>query len=250
MHPVDVFYLQSPVPDYVIGVVDAISKIHQSEPSGDILAFLTGQDEVDRVVDIIKEKATSGELTSKYLLKVFPLYSALPYELQANVFQPVRSHVRKVIVATNVAETSVTIPNIVYVVDCGFAKFKAYDPLNGVETLVVAPISRASAIQRAGRAGRVKAGKVFRLYTENSYRSELPARTPPAMQRTDLAQICLQLKALGVDNIARFDFLSPPTPDALIRSLDLLYSLGAIDDTCQLTSPLGLYSILLARLIY
>lgn len=131
-----------------------------------------------------------------------------------------------------------TIEGIVYVIDCGFVKLKAYNPTAGIETLTATPVSKASATQRAGRAGRTKPGKCYRLYTEQVYET-LPDATVPEIQRSNLAPTILQLKALGIDNIARFDYLTPPPAELIIRALELLYSLGALDDFAKLTKPLG-----------
>jgi ATP-dependent RNA helicase DDX35 len=142
-------------------------------------------------------------------------------------------------VATNIAEASITINGIVYVIDCGFVKLRAYNPNNGLESLVITPVSQASAMQRSGRAGRVRSGKSFRLYTEKDF-EKLPVATTPEMQRSNLATVVLQLKSMGIDNVLRFNFLSPPPAKCMIRALDLLYALGALDDNGSLTHPLGL----------
>ncbi|XP_036041717.1 probable ATP-dependent RNA helicase DHX35 isoform X2 [Onychomys torridus] len=185
--PVDIFYLQSPVPDYIKATVDTVVKIHQTEGDGDILAFLTGQ----------------------------------------------------VVVATNVAETSITISGIVYVIDCGFMKLRAYNPRTAIECLVVVPVSQASANQRAGRGGRNRSGKCYRLYTEDAF-DQLPQSTVPEMQRSNLAPVILQLKALGIDNVLRFHFMSPPPAQSMVQALELLYALGGLDKDCRLTEPLGM----------
>uniref|UniRef100_A0A8C0T8W8 Probable ATP-dependent RNA helicase DHX35 n=1 Tax=Canis lupus familiaris TaxID=9615 RepID=A0A8C0T8W8_CANLF len=164
--PVDIFYLQSPVPDYIKSTVETVMKIHQTEGDGDILAFLTGQEEVETVVSMLIEQARAlGRTGMKRHLRVLPMYAGLPSFEQMKVFERVSRSVRKVIVATNVAETSITISGIVYVIDCGFVKLRAYNPRTTIECLVVAPVSQASANQRAGRAGRSRSGKCYRLYT-------------------------------------------------------------------------------------
>ncbi|KAI5281211.1 hypothetical protein KEM54_003355 [Ascosphaera aggregata] len=154
------------------------------------------------------------------------------------VFEPAPERTRKVVVSTNIAEASVTIDGIVYVIDCGFVKLRAYNPSSGIETLTRVPISKASALQRAGRAGRTQAGKCFRLYTEQAYQA-MPDVTPPEVQRSDLAPIILQLKALGIDDIICFNFLTAPPAELMIRAFELLHSLGAIDDYAKLSKPLG-----------
>ncbi|XP_047397434.1 probable ATP-dependent RNA helicase DHX35 isoform X2 [Sciurus carolinensis] len=164
--PVDIFYLQSPVPDYIKSTVETVVKIHQTEGDGDILAFLTGQEEVETVVSMLIEQARALARTGmKKHLRVLPMYAGLPSFEQMKVFERVSRSVRKVIVATNVAETSITISGIVYVIDCGFVKLRAYNPRTAIECLVVVPVSQASANQRAGRGGRSRSGKCYRLYT-------------------------------------------------------------------------------------
>lgn len=133
-----------------------------------------------------------------------------------------------------------TIDKIVFVIDCGFVKLRAFDPRTGIETLTAVPVSKASATQRAGRAGRTRAGKCFRLYTEQAYRDVMPEMGVPEIQRSNLAPVLLQLKALGIDNVVRFDFITPPPSELMVRALELLYSLGALDDYARLTKPLGL----------
>ncbi|KNC83419.1 ATP-dependent RNA helicase DHX35, variant [Sphaeroforma arctica JP610] len=237
MHHVDIHYRRFPVPNYMQACADSVMQIHSKEGAGDVLVFLTGQDEVDQVVDMLSDRASSVSDARLRLLPM-PLYASLPSEMQMRVFQPVARGCRKVVIATNIAETSVTIPNIVFVVDSGFAKIRAYNPVSGLEALVVTPVSKASAKQRAGRAGRVKPGKAYRLYTLEDYKS-LEDQNVPEIQRSNLGQVVLQLKALGIQNIVRFDYLSPPPPDSLIRSMDLLHSLGAITDEGELSEPLG-----------
>uniref|UniRef100_A0A8D1EGZ1 RNA helicase n=1 Tax=Sus scrofa TaxID=9823 RepID=A0A8D1EGZ1_PIG len=238
--PVDIFYLQSPVPDYIKSTVETVMKIHQTEGDGDILAFLTGQEEVETVVSMLIEQARAlGRTGMKRHLRVLPMYAGLPSFEQMKVFERVSRSVRKVIVATNVAETSITISGIVYVIDCGFVKLRAYNPRTAIECLVVVPVSQASANQRAGRAGRSRSGKCYRLYTEDAF-DQLPQSTVPEMQRSNLAPVILQLKALGIDNVLRFHFMSPPPAQSMVQALELLYALGGLDKDCRLTEPLGM----------
>lgn len=136
--------------------------------------------------------------------------------------------------ATNIAETSLTIGGIRFVVDCGLVRLNYFDVRSGIDSLITCPISQAAAKQRAGRAGRTQPGKVFRLYTELSF-NELQPFTPPEMQRCDVSWAVLELKTLGVADVLHFDFLSPPSSEAMCYALELLYSLGALDDDCNLT---------------
>ncbi|XP_062466073.1 probable ATP-dependent RNA helicase DHX35 isoform X3 [Pezoporus occidentalis] len=217
--PVDIFYIQSPVPDYVKSTVETAMKIHQMENDGDILAFLTGQEEVETVVSMLIEQARALSRTGmKRHLRVLPMYAGLPSPEQMKVFERVSHNVRKVVVATNVAETSITVRGIVFVIDCGFVKLRAYNPKTAIECLVVVPVSKASANQRAGRAGRNRSEEDF---------EKLPKSTVPEMQRSNLAPVILQLKALGIDNVLRFPFLSPPPAQSMVQALELLYALGA-----------------------
>lgn len=237
MYPVDTMYLEEPAEDYVERAVKTIFDIHTSEPDGDILVFLTGREEIDTALQLIADRAQSLRPGAQTILSL-PLYARLTSEQQLYVFEPAPENTRKVIVSTNIAEASVTIDGIAYVIDCGFVKLRAFNPKTGIETLTATPVSKASATQRAGRAGRTKPGKCYRLYTQAAYVS-LPEATVLEIQRSNLAPIILQLKALGIDNVLRFDFLTPPPAELIIRALELLYSLGAVDDYAKLTRPLG-----------
>lgn len=237
-HPIDVLYLESPAEDYVEKAVSTVFDIHKNEPEGDILVFLTGREEIDRAVQAVEEHSNQLPPGSQSI-KPLPLYAGLSTDQQMYVFDKAPENFRKVIFSTNIAEASVTIDGIVYVVDCGFVKLRAYNPKTGIESLTATPVSKASAAQRAGRAGRTKPGKCFRLYTEEAYES-LPEANIPEIQRSNLAPFILQLKALGIDNVLRFDFITPPPAELMIRGLELLYSLGALDDYAKLTRPLGL----------
>ncbi|KAF9628920.1 ATP dependent RNA helicase [Lasiodiplodia theobromae] len=237
MYPVDIHYLEQPAEDYVERTVKTVFDIHTQEPEGDILIFLTGREEIDTALEMIADRAMNLNPKAPSI-QALPLYAGLPTDQQMYVFEPTPENTRKVIVATNIAEASVTIEGIVYVIDCGYVKLRAYNPNTGIETLTATPVSKASATQRAGRAGRTKPGKCYRLYTEQAFAS-LPEATVPEIQRSNLAPIILQLKALGIDNIARFDYLTPPPAELIIRALELLYSLGALDDYAKLTKPLG-----------
>src|SRR5262249_28994987 len=160
---------------------------------GDILVFLTGQEEIEKAVELLTYYIRQMGSKIKELI-VCPIYSALPNEQQARIFLPPPAGARKVVIATNIAETSITIDGIAYVVDAGFSKQKSYNPRSGMEALVVTPISKASAKQRAGRAGRVGPGACFRLYTAWAYENELEDASIPEMQRSNVSHIILLLK--------------------------------------------------------
>ena len=238
MYPVDSLHLEEPAEDYIERAIKTVFDIHASEPDGDILVFLTGREEIDTALQLIADRASALHPKAPSILAL-PLYAGLTSEQQLYVFEPAPENTRKVIVSTNIAEASVTINGIVYVIDCGFVKLRAYNPQTGIETLTATPVSKASATQRAGRAGRTKPGKCYRIYTQAAY-DTLPEATVPEVQRSNLAPVVLQLKALGIDNILRFDFLTPPPAELIIRALELLYSLGAVDDYAKLTRSLGI----------
>lgn len=231
---VDIFYALTPEADYLDACCTTVFQIHASQSRGDILVFLTGQDEIDQAEELLYERI-SGFGTKLGELIIAPIYANLPAEQQAKIFEPTPDRARKVVLATNVAETSVTIPGIVYVVDPGFCKQKQYNAKTGVESLLVVPVSRAGAKQRAGRAGRTQPGKCFRLYTKWSYEKEMDEDTPPELLRSNLSQVVLLLMSLGIDHLFQFDFIDPPPPHALIRSLEHLYALGALNEQGQLT---------------
>jgi len=207
-YPVEVFYTQEPEPDYVEAAIRTVLMIHRGEVPGDILVFLTGEDEIDDVCRKIKNEAdflVNQVPESVGPLTCIPLYSSLQPQQQQRIFDPAPGPQkpdgppgRKVVVSTNIAETSLTIDGIVYVIDPGFSKQKIYNPRIRVESLLVSPISKASAKQRAGRAGRTRAGKCFRLYTEKDFIKELEEQTHPEILRSNLSNIVLELMKLGI----------------------------------------------------
>ncbi|CAH2108987.1 unnamed protein product, partial [Euphydryas editha] len=234
-----------PVADYVKATIDTIIKIHENEPFGDILAFLTSQEEILSALDTLEQYAKENNDKNVYRktfpsgvsaadVSVLPMYGSLPYYRQIKVFQTGGRNVRKVILATNIAETSVTIHGVVYVVDCGFHKLPHFDPAVGVESVSVCPLARHNATQRAGRAGRTGRGRCYRLYTEEDH-DNLPESVPPEMCRSDLSAMFLQLKALGIHNLLRFSFPTPPPAKSVLSSLETLYALKAIDKEGNLT---------------
>lgn len=232
--PVEVFYTQAPESDYLEAAIRTTAQIHCCEGPGDVLLFLTGEEEIEDACRRIRSEAY--RLGPEYgPVKVLPLYASLPSSEQQKVFEPAPEGGRKVIVSTNIAETSLTIDGIVYVIDPGFSKQKVYNPRIRVESLLVSPISQASAKQRSGRAGRTRPGKAFRLYTEQSFKKDLVEQTYPEILRSNLANVVLQLKKLGIDDIVHFDYMDPPAPETLMRALEALNYLGALDDEGSLT---------------
>jgi pre-mRNA-splicing factor ATP-dependent RNA helicase DHX15/PRP43 len=241
-HPVEVYYTTEPERDYVEAAIRVVKQIHLTEPEGDILVFLTGEEEIEDVcrkltIDV-DDHIRNGECGP---LKVYPLYGSLPPQQQQRIFDPAPPAVdgkpgRKCIVSTNIAETSLTIDGIVYVVDPGFSKQKVYNPRVRVESLLVTPISKASAKQRAGRAGRTRPGKCFRLYPEAAFKKELIEQTYPEVLRSNLSMTVLQLKKLGIDDLVHFDLMDPPAPETLMRALEELNYLACLDDDGELTA--------------
>ncbi|CAL5038647.1 unnamed protein product [Urochloa decumbens] len=232
--PVEILYAKQPESDYMDAALITVLQIHLSEPEGDILLFLTGQEEIEHACERLHErmKAFGGDIPE---LIICPVYSALPTEAQSKIFEPAPPGKRKVVVATNIAEASITIDGIYYVVDPGFAKLNVYNPKLGLDALVITPISQASAKQRAGRAGRTGPGKCYRLYTESAYRNEMAPTTTPEIQRANLGWTVLNMKAMGINDLLTFDFMDPPASQALVSAMEKLYSLGALDEEGLLT---------------
>ena len=233
-YPVEVMYSKEPESDYLDATLITVMQIHLTEAAGDILVFLTGQEEIDTSCEILFERMKALGPSVPELV-ILPVYSALPSEMQSRIFDPAPPGGRKVIIATNIAETSITIDNIYYVIDPGFVKQNAYDPKLGMDSLVVTPISQAQAKQRAGRAGRTGPGKCFRLYTEAAYQSEMLPTTIPEIQRQNLSHTILMLKAMGINDLLHFDFMDPPPTNTMLSALEELYALSALDDEGLLT---------------
>ncbi|KAG0645164.1 Pre-mRNA-splicing factor ATP-dependent RNA helicase cdc28 [Hyphodiscus hymeniophilus] len=206
-----------------------------SQPlGGDILVFLTGEEEIEAAATNIEE--ICRKLGSRIPeLIVARIYSALPSDQQAKIFEPTPPNARKVVLATNIAETSLTIDGIVYVIDPGFEKQNVFNPTTGLSQLVTVPCSRASANQRKGRAGRVGPGKCFRLYTKWAFYNEMEESTMPEILRADLCPLTLTLKSLGVNDVLGFDWIDSPSPEVLIQALTQLFSLQALNHQGALT---------------
>ncbi|KAL8277312.1 hypothetical protein RQP46_010265 [Phenoliferia psychrophenolica] len=233
-YPVEVLYTKEPESDYLDASLITVMQIHLSEPPGDVLLFLTGQEEIDTSCEILYERMRALGPSVPDLL-ILPIYSALPSEMQSKIFDPAPPGARKVIIATNIAETSLTIDGIYYVVDPGFVKQNAYDPRLGMDSLIVTPISQAQARQRSGRAGRTGPGKCYRLYTEAAYRNEMLPNPIPDIQRQNLAHTILMLKAMGINDLLNFNFMDPPPQQTMITALENLYALSALDEEGLLT---------------
>ncbi|KAL8223276.1 hypothetical protein R6Q57_020675 [Mikania cordata] len=232
--PVEILYTKQPESDYLDAALITVMQIHLTEPEGDILVFLTGQEEIDHACQCLYERMKGLGKNVPELI-ILPVYSALPSEMQSRIFEPAPPGKRKVVVATNIAEASLTIDGIFYVIDPGFAKQNVYNPKQGLDSLVITPISQASAKQRAGRAGRTGPGKCYRLYTESAFNNEMSPTSIPEIQRINLGLTTLTLKAMGINDLLAFDFMDPPSPQALISAMEQLYSLGALDEEGLLT---------------
>ncbi|CAH0018007.1 unnamed protein product [Clonostachys rhizophaga] len=233
-YPVDIYYTPAPEANYLAAAITTTFQIHTTQDKGDILIFLTGQDEIEAAELEIAETAKKLGTRIKELI-ICPIYANLPSDLQAKIFEPTPENARKVVLATNIAETSLTIDGIVYVIDPGYVKENVYNPATGMSNLVVVPCSRASAGQRSGRAGRVGPGKCFRLYTKFAYMNEMDESTTPEIQRTNLNGVVLQLKSLGINDLLDFDFMDPPPTEALIGALNQLFALQGLNHKGELT---------------
>lgn len=236
--PVERVYAKTSVEDYVDAAVKQALAIHLSHPPGDILLFMTGQEDIETVCEVIAERMMDLGADRVPPLLLLPLFSNLSSDQQSKAFEATEKSVRKCVVSTNIAETSVTVDGVKYVIDCGFSKLKVYNPSIGMDSLLVTPVAQANSDQRAGRAGRTGPGHCYRLYTERQYRDELLKTQVPEIQRTNLANVVLLLKSLGVTDLKEFDFMDPPPQENLQNSMYQLWILGALDNTGQLT-PLG-----------
>ncbi|KAL5111215.1 Pre-mRNA-splicing factor ATP-dependent RNA helicase PRP16 [Taenia crassiceps] len=231
--PVDVQFSKSPVMDYVDVAVKQTIQVHLGSPEGDILVFMTGQEDIEVTCELIAERL--GNLEEAPPLCVLPIYSQLPSDLQAKIFQKTEDNTRKCVVATNIAETSLTVDGIRYVIDAGYCKLKVFNPRIGMDALQLFPISQANANQRAGRAGRTGPGVAYRLYTIGQFEEEMLVSSVPEIQRTNLANVVLLLKSLGVRDLMRFHFMDPPPQDNILNSMCQLWVFGALDNTGGLT---------------
>ncbi|MCS6899647.1 MAG: ATP-dependent RNA helicase HrpA [Myxococcales bacterium] len=229
-YPVDVLYRppRGDENDLVETIANTVEEITELDRQGDILIFLPGEREIREVAD---ELATHGLPHTT----VLPLYARLSAAEQARVFQPIPQ--RRIVLATNVAETSLTIPGIVYVIDPGLARINRYIPRTGVTSLQVEAISQASAEQRKGRCGRVQRGVCFRLYEEEDFRAR-PEHTDPEIKRAGLAGVILRMKSLHLGDMEAFPFLDPPAKRAVDEGYRVLEEIGALDERRELT-PIG-----------
>ncbi|GAM27915.1 hypothetical protein SAMD00019534_110910 [Acytostelium subglobosum LB1] len=233
--PVDVLWSKTPCEDFVDAAVKQALSIHVTHPEGDILIFMTGQEDIECTCATIEERMKQLGTDAPPLL-LLPIYSQLPSDLQAKIFDAAEKGTRKCIVATNIAETSLTVDGIKYVIDTGYSKLKVYNPRVGMDALQVTPISKANANQRSGRAGRTGPGRAYRMYTESAFKNEMLDNNIPEIQRTNLGNVVLNLKSIGVKDLLDFDFMDPPPADNILNSMFQLWVLGALADDGGITS--------------
>lgn len=238
LFPVEIFYSTERPKSYIESSLKTAMDIHVREPEGDVLIFMTGQDDIEKLIKKLEERVQGLEEGSCMDAIILPLHGSLPPELQVRVFSPPPQNCRRFIVATNIAETSLTVDGVVYVIDSGYVKQRQYNPSTGMYSLDVVEISRVQADQRAGRAGRTCPGKCYRLYPSLVYRDDFLDATVPEIQRTSLAGSVLYLKSLDLPDIdiLKFDFLDPPSPESLEDALKQLYLIDAIDENGSVTS--------------
>ncbi|KAL0236789.1 hypothetical protein PCE1_000186 [Barthelona sp. PCE] len=232
-HPIAYHMLKSPVPDYVEAAINSVFHIHLHGKPGDILVFLTGQEEIESTAEIITQRS---EFLPKDVLKlqVTTLFAAMQSSTQLDVFKPAKRGHRKVILATNIAETSITLTGVRHVVESGVEKIKTFNPATNIHHLMVTPVSKASVFQRCGRAGREAPGDVWMLYTLNSFNALQQSQVPEVL-RCSVVSTVLRLKVLGVENIRKFDFLQAPNKSSIKSALRTLMYLNALDRKLCLT---------------
>ncbi|KAJ7950546.1 putative ATP-dependent RNA helicase [Quillaja saponaria] len=238
LYPVEILYSEERPSSYLESSLKTALDIHIREPEGDVLIFMTGQDDIEKLVSKLEDKVRSLEEGSCMDAVILPLHGSLPPEMQVRVFSPPLPDCRRFIVATNIAETSLTVDGVVYVIDSGYVKQRQYNPSTGMYSLDVVPISKVQANQRAGRAGRTRPGKCYRLYPSRVYHDEFLDVTVPEIQRSSLAGSVLYLKSLDLPDIdiLKFDFLDPPSSESLQDALKQLYLVDAIDGNGSVTS--------------
>ncbi|CAH0556419.1 unnamed protein product [Brassicogethes aeneus] len=237
-YPVNIFYTLKPHDDYQLACVNAFFKIHkEAPPDHDVLIFLTGQEEIESVAHQIRTLAKEPDVEGP-MVRVFSLYAAQPSNQQMAVFQTTPTNTRKVIISTNIAETSVTIAGIKYVIDGGMVKARTFHPSTGLELLKIQRISQEQSWQRAGRAGRDSEGSCYRIYTRSQFEA-MQKSTVPEIQRANLNSVAIQLLAMGVHALT-FDFMDKPPKEAVVAAFEQLKMLGAVEslNAAHLT-PLG-----------
>lgn len=239
-YPVDIMFQSTPSTDYIDSAAKQALKIHLSNPfqegdDGDILIFMTGQEDIEIACQVIDEelqelKKINGEIRD---LDILPVYSSLSSTLQSKIFEESKN--RKCIVATNIAETSLTLKHVKFVIDSGLMKLKIYNPKLNMDSLQIVPISKAQANQRSGRAGRTCPGQSFRLYTLSSFEDEMWDEPIPEIQRSNLMNTILLLKNLNINDVNKFKFIDKPSAECIETSEYELWSIGALNNFGFLT---------------
>ncbi|KAJ7594465.1 P-loop containing nucleoside triphosphate hydrolase protein [Mycena floridula] len=233
LFPVQVAYLGEAVADYVKKAAEVACQINLQQADGDILIFLTGREEIESCLEDLADLIPTQPRSARRLMPM-PLHAGLSIEEQLKVFQAADRGTRKVIISTNIAEASVTIEGIKFVIDSGFVKIRIYNPTTALASLATVPTSVASASQRAGRAGRTSSGICYRLYTSKAFES-LPHSTAPEITRTDMTTPILQLKSLGIDDLMKFEWVTAPPSESVLRALEGLVAAGMIGEDGRLT---------------
>ena len=225
LFPIEIHYEEKPVYDYPRAAAEKVKMIIEQNKPGDILIFMPGWEEILSTIKHIEA------LDIKDIL-ILPLHGDMNPEDQDKIFLP--SDKRKVIVATNIAETSVTVPGVRYVIDSGLIKQLVFNPATGIESLVVQPHAKSGCIQRAGRAGRIAPGECWRLYTRENFEGRPDFQTPE-IKRSNITHVILMMKKIGIDDIESFEFIDPPEPKALKQAIETLKILGALDNNERIT---------------
>ncbi|KAK0591465.1 hypothetical protein LWI29_002365 [Acer saccharum] len=238
LFPVEILHSKDRPTSYLDSCLKTAIDIHVREPEGDVLIFLTGQDDIEKLVSMLEDRIQSLQEGSCMDAIILPLHGSLPPEMQVRVFSPPPPNCRRFIVSTNIAETSLTVDGVVYVIDAGYVKQRQYNPSTGMYSLDVVQISKVQANQRAGRAGRTRPGKCYRLYPSKVYQDEFLDVSVPEIQRSSLAGSVLYLKSLDLTDIdiLKFDFLDPPSAESLRDALKQLYLIDAIDESGSITT--------------
>ncbi|KAJ4863659.1 helicase associated domain (HA2) domain-containing protein [Trichoderma breve] len=234
-HPVTIHFARRTHHDYVEEAFRKITRGHKKLPPGGFLVFLTGRNEILQLSKKLKAAFGGPRSAEGPKMQVLPLYSLLPVKEQLRVFEEVPEGTRQIILATNVAETSLTIPGIRFVFDCGRSKERNYDRLSGVQSYEIGWISKASASQRSGRAGRTGPGHCYRLYSSAVYERDFQEFSDPELLRMPIEGIVLQLKAMNLQNVVNFPFPTPPDRQMLAKAEKLLTYLSAISPSGQVT---------------